>query len=621
MSTPANLFDELAFHEGPDVEYKGARGGLPRDLWETYSAFANTDGGTLWLGISQRNGQLDFHGVPAAEKLVTDFWNTVNNRGKTSINLLRNQDVEILHAGNPKRALIRIRVPRADHHQRPVFIGPDPLRGTYRRNHEGDYQCTESEVRRMFADQSDEPADSRVLDHFSLDDLHLDSLRQFRNRFASRGSHPWLAEDDVGLLSKLGGWRKDRRSGREGLTLAGLLMFGREQAIRDPSAAPGFQLDYREHFDENPDVRWTDRLTLDGHWEGNLFQFHHLVRQKLSIGPGIKRPFERDAEGYRAGESPIIEALEEALVNALIHADYAGQGGIVINRWPDRLEFSNPGTLLISREQILKGGVSECRNKSLQLMFQMLGAGDKAGSGIDKIRSSWSAQHWQSPVLRESHQPDRVVLSLPMLSLLPEEVLAWLHQRFGAAFDALSGDEIQALVTAHTEGAVTNQQLQGMLAMHRVDITRMLGGLVVRGFLVSDGIGRGTRYSLPQLASLEKAPPLGEGTPPLGAGAPPPSSPSPARPADDPRWAIAAPVRAKKKVKPQVMQAALLALCAEDYLTLQQLAALLKRGPKGLQENHLAPLTRAGRLQLRFPNSPNHPQQAYRATPRKETTP
>ncbi|MCL2076363.1 MAG: putative DNA binding domain-containing protein [Betaproteobacteria bacterium] len=616
MSEQLNLFDRLAFYEGSDVEYKGARGGLPRDLWETYSAFANTDGGLLWLGITQRDGQLDFHGVPEPEKLIADFWNTINNRSKTNINLLRNQDVRIHHVENTKCVLISIRVPRADRHQRPVFIGLDPLRGTYRRNNEGDYKCAESEVRRMFSDQSDEPADSRVLDNFSFADLHIDSLRQFRNRFASRGSHPWLAEDDAGLLSKLGGWRKDRRSGREGLTLAGLLMFGREQAIRDPSAAPGFQLDYREHFDENPDIRWTDRLTLDGHWEGNLFQFHQLVKQKLSIGPGIKRPFGRDAEGYRAGESPVIEALEEALVNALIHADYAGQGGIVIDRWPNRLEFTNPGTLLVSREQLLQGGVSECRNKSLQLMFQMLGAGDRAGSGIDKIRSSWSAERWQSPVLQESHQPDRVSLRLPMSSLLPEDVLTILHQRFGANFDALSGDEIQALVTAQTEGVVTNQQLQGMLAMHRVDITRMLGGLVAHGFLVSEGVGRGTRYSLAQGTPPLSVgtPPLSVGTPPLSVGTPPLNSPSFSLPEDDPRWAIAASVREKRSVKPDVMRTTILTLCANDYLALHQLASLLGRGAKRLHEKHLVHLTRNRQLQLRFPDNPNHPHQAYRAS-------
>jgi hypothetical protein len=59
-------------------------------------------------------------------------------------------------------------------------------------------------------------------------------------------------------------------------------------------------------------------------------------------------------------------------------------------------KFSNPGSLLVSQVQLLQGGVSECRNKSLQLMFQLMGGGDKAGSGMDKIRAGWRAQHWRS---------------------------------------------------------------------------------------------------------------------------------------------------------------------------------------------------------------------------------
>ena len=181
------LFGDLSYYEGVDVEYKAAKGGLPRDLWETYSAFANTDGGTLWLGITQRNGRLDVHGVVDAEKLVGDFWNTLNNRSKVNRNLLASGSVNILPiADKPGHALVRIEVPRAGRRERPVFIGADPFHGTFRRNHEGDYRCREDEVRRMFADQSEEPPDSRILKDFSFDDLHLDSIRQFRNRFASR---------------------------------------------------------------------------------------------------------------------------------------------------------------------------------------------------------------------------------------------------------------------------------------------------------------------------------------------------------------------------------------------------------------------------------------------------
>lgn len=613
MSGQLKLFDDLDFYEGVDVEYKAAKGGLPRDLWETYAAFANTDGGTIWLGITQRGGQLDLHGVNAPEKMLSDFWNTVNNPAKTSANLLRNQDAQIVRLENPDRALIKIVVPRADRHQRPVYLGSNPLRGTYRRNFEGDYLCQEAEVRRMFADQSGEPADSRILEGFSLNDLHVESLRQYRNRFGSRGEHAWLAEDDLGLLSKLGGWRRDRSSGREGVTLAGLLMFGREQAIRDPAAVAGFQLDYRERFGEDPADRWTDRLHLDGSWEGNLFQFYQLVMQKLSVGPGIKRPFRVDAEGYRTSATPVTEAFQEAVVNALIHADYSGQGGIVIDRWPDRLAFSNPGTLLVSREQLLKGGVSECRNKSLQRMFQMLGAGDKAGSGIDKIRASWAAERWQSPVLRESHQPDRVILELPMVSLLPEEVLSTLRQRFGSAFDHLSGDEVQAVVTAQVEGEVTNLSLQGMLTMHRVDITRMLRGLVREGFLKSDGVGRGTRYFLSggtphvsEVTSLanEVTSPVSEATSPVSAAAPPVTVDL---------EVIVAQVRAAQRAKPEQMRQAIQFICAAEFLTAQQIAEALGRSKKRLQDEFLGPMCASGLLSMRYPDTPNHKQQAYRS--------
>jgi hypothetical protein len=83
--------------------------------------------------------------------------------------------------------------------------------------------------------------------------------------------------------------------------------------------------------------------------------------------------------------------------------------------------------------QLLQGGVSECRNKSLQLMFQLMGGGDKAGSGMDKIRAGWRAQHWRSPRLEESLQPDRVKLVLPMVSLITDEVdlSAFLDVYFG----------------------------------------------------------------------------------------------------------------------------------------------------------------------------------------------
>ena len=177
-------------------------------------------------------------------------------------------------------------------------------------------------------------------------------------------------------------------------------MFGKDEAIRDPAAISGYHVDYREKLSPDPSVRWTDRLTIDGTWVGNLFQFYQRVIQRLTVD--LKLPFQLGSDLFRKDETLVHEAIREALVNALIHADYRGLGGIVVEKYRDRIELSNPGSLLLSLEQVWSGGVSECRNKSLQTMFLMIGGGEKAGSGIDKIRQGWRAQHWRLPIIRET---------------------------------------------------------------------------------------------------------------------------------------------------------------------------------------------------------------------------
>ena len=182
--------------ESEDLEFKSGKGGLPENLWETYSAMANTQGGVILLGV-QNDGSVS--GIVDTHKIRKQFWDTINNRQKVNRNLLSTEDVQIVsHAeGN----LIAIHIRRADCRERPVYIGQNPLTGTYRRNSEGDYRCTEQEVRRMLTDSANEPADSRVLENFTLEDLDLPSLYQYRQRLASRQpSHPWLSEDDKGLL-------------------------------------------------------------------------------------------------------------------------------------------------------------------------------------------------------------------------------------------------------------------------------------------------------------------------------------------------------------------------------------------------------------------------------------
>ena len=191
-----------------------------------------------------------------------------------------------------------------------------------------------------------------------------------------------------------------------------------------------------------------------------------------------------------------------ALVNSLIHADYQGIGGIVIKKYPDRFEFSNPGSLLISKKQLLQGGISECRNKSLQTMFTQIGAAEKAGSGVDKIFRGWNSQHWRPPIVIEQLQPERVEWILPMITLIPKESSDRLEKHFKDKFYKFTPNEIQALVTADIEEYVDNVRMRQITGEHPTDITRLLQDLVKKDALVPEGQGRWSRYRLPRLDSL-----------------------------------------------------------------------------------------------------------------------
>jgi ATP-dependent DNA helicase RecG len=611
--------------EDKDWEFKSAKGGMPGSLWETYSAMANTDGGVIVLGVKEKDGRkFEVQGLDNPVKIEMDFWSTINNRGKVSDNLLGNEDVCVVPVtGKP---LLVVQVPRASRRQRPIYVGQNPLDGTYRRYNDGDFRCSQDEVGRMLADQSEQPADSMILSRLRLDDLHKKSLEQYRNRFASRSpAHPWLKMDDRGLLEKLGGWRTDRATNEDGPTVAGLLMFGKDEVIRDPGAVPQYHVDYRERLSDDPQVRWTDRIWPDGTWVANLFQLFERVYPRLVVD--LKIPFQlvnpQPAGLFQRHDETIVhEAIREAFVNSLIHADFRGQGGIVVDRYRDRLEFSNPGTLLIGIEQVLKGGVSECRNKSLQVMFAMLGYGEKAGSGIDKIRQGWASQKWRWPIIQEQLKPDRVRLVLPMVSLLPEESLVRLRAVLGENLAGLDARGVQALVTADVEGNVTNQRLQQFCADHTTDITRMLQDLVAKGFLVKDGYGRWASYRLAE--RLAESRHKEEGTPDTTAedsrhnGATPVTegqAPDGAPEEDPALLAIAEPARKQKRVDPEEMRRLIRSLCQGRFLTFRQLATLLSREPNGLQRWTLRPMAQEKQLVLAFPETPNHPKQAYKTNP------
>lgn len=407
----ADIFDISQFEsyrEDNRREVKAARDGLPISLWDTYSAFANCYGGVIILGVKENaDGSWHTTGLQNAARLQKEFWNIINNPKKVNINLLHENDVAIYSYHDD--VIMVIRVPAARREQKPVYINNDMFGGTFRRNYEGDYHCTRIQIKTMLRDQADDTVDMSVLDALSMDIFNADSVRGYRNYFATlKGSHPFVRLDDGEFLRSIGAAAISENDHDLHPTAAGLLMLGNECDI--VRQFPDYFLDYRAKLD--PNVRWTDRIqSSSGDWSGNIFDFYFRVYNKMK--QSLEVPF-RLSGIMRIDDAPMQEALREALANCLINADYYGSRGVVITLEQRRLTFANPGYSRTGKLQMLKGGISDPRNRGLMKMFNLIDIGERAGSGIPRIINIWDDEGLETPSIEESFDPDRTELVLSL---------------------------------------------------------------------------------------------------------------------------------------------------------------------------------------------------------------
>ena len=632
--------DDLAvLAESADLECKAAQGAdgqgeLPTDFWKSYSAMANTQGGIILLGVQEKpRGAFRVAGLKNIERVRKALWDNLHNPKQISINLLAEPHIQPVEIEG--KTVLRVEIPRASRQQRPVHLGSNPFGGTFLRRYEGDYQADDETVRRMLAERVEDSRDERILKGFDFADLDMDSVMAYRNRFSAvKPGHVWLDLALPEFLERIGAFGRNREEGYSGLRIAGLLMFGRAEVIRD--ALLNYMVDYQERPEPKTEKRWIDRLIPDGAWSGNIYDFFRRVYQKLIAD--LKVPFQLQ-QGQRIEDTPVHEALREALVNTLIHADFSGRVSILVVKRPDMFGFRNPGLMRVPLALAVQGGSSDCRNRRLQTLFQLVGYGDHAGSGIPKIYRNWTGQHWRRPLLYELPEPEQTLMELRMTSLVPAQTLAELEEHLGARFTALPELERMALVTAIAEGMVSHARLREISADHPADITKMLARLVKDGLLESDGIGRGMVYFVPWMTrpsptgfagdqpeastqdNLSSKP--GSLTPELSALTPELSTLTPEL--DLPLVAestqftesqlnilreLAHSVRERKRVSPEMMRSVVLSLCSGCYIGLRLLSELLNRDSDDLRKRILNPLVKEGLLRRAF-RRPNDPRQAY----------
>lgn len=495
MTDQEKLNSILQNGEHLTLECKKAANEIPKDLWETYSSFANTHGGTILLGIEENLKEFDrakrftVLGVSNPNKRKKEFWDTMNGE-KVSANILLDQDVQILNIDD--KSVLQIDIPRASYHFRPVYINGNPFKGTFRRNYEGDYHCSEDEVRSMLQDSSDQGLDGAVLEGYTMADIDLNSLHAYRNEFEvqNRG-HIFNTYSDEDFLLHIGGFARNRQTGQEFLTEAGLLMFGKGLSIRERFSA--LFMDYLNQAKMMPGQRWSDRLTIDGQWENNLYTFVHLILPRLTRD--LPAPFQLDGM-TRVDDTDTHKAIREAVINMVIHANYRTSGSLRVVRYEDNLLFSNPGNLKIPVSEIFKGGHTSARNPKIQQMFRMIGLCDNIGSGIPTILKIWKEKGWQEPDLYDNVTLQQVELRLWLTAGLSSNTEKDLINRLGPnVFHSLSENEKMILSIALNEKQVTVRRMEPVLKLDPVEISSLLQELTAQKILICHQQHRSSFYT------------------------------------------------------------------------------------------------------------------------------
>lgn len=459
--------------ENNRIEAKAAQGGLPKSVWETVSAFANTEGGVIILGAKERkDGTFEVVGLGNADKMLDDFWNAAHSPDKLSCCVMSDRDVNIESVEG--KELIVIEVPRADRCLRPVYINGNPVTGTYRRDHKGDYRCASNEIQAMYRDASDESVDTRIHENLTTDDLSAETIGSYRRSYELHHStHAWNDLPDEEFLCRIGAAKADR-GGAIHPTSAGLLMFGEEWRIM--AEFPHYFLDYRQEL--GTDERWQGRITSqDDSWSGNVFDFYRRVFNNMKQAVNV--PFRLDENSQRVDETEAHDALREAIANCLTNADYNERRGVVFLWKEDGLHFSNPGGFRVGIEDAYVGGNSDPRNETMMKMFTLINIGERAGGGIPDMVKKWTSAGFGRPVLDERVNPERSSIFLPLKREEKSDISSFISSSNDEI--NLDADQITVLDIMASCPSVTYPEIAQKTGFSESKVYRIAGTLREKG--------------------------------------------------------------------------------------------------------------------------------------------
>ena len=620
-------------------------------VMQTICAFANTAGGYLLLGVSEPDEQHDDFWVSGVNN-QDDILNQIQVNCRSQFNQVIAIDMGLATINN--KTIVAIKVDELPISNKPCgFIAKGKngknftKTGVWLRGINNDYEATINELKPLMLAQAGIAYEQVVLEGVTLNDIETKHLERYRKlRATVKPNATELEYDDTELLLALD--VATEKNGKIFPNVAGLLLFGTDKALR--RLMPMVRVDYIRHAG----TIWVEDADQRFLYTNDLREAIITMIPKLeaSVIDDLPKHFNLPPNSLQRADTPILpqNVVREAIVNMLMHRDYSVNQPSQINRFSDRIEFTNAGYSLKPVEKINGGEKgSELRNPIIAQVLYDLTFAETKGSGITTMNRGLKKAGLSPVIFKSKREYNQSETVLRLQKLIAEDEMTWLQQ-----FEGVKDKEAEVLILAKKMGQITNKDIRENIGLDTLQASSILKKFCKNRYLDKHGKGNNSYYLLNsslagdnQLQAIDLFTDL-DNRDNLSISNTNENEPRLAN--DNEMTAIktlndggnkendggnkendggnkendggkslnklqklAREINETERTKVEVTYKVLLQLCALEPLSILRLSEITGRKSRTLRE-HLSKLVDNGYLTYIYPNNPKHKKQAYQTT-------
>ena len=446
----------MLFRESETVELKEV---VVDDIKKEIIAFANCDGGKLYIGVRDDGTVI---GLDNADSVSLQISNMVRDAIKPDITMFLHYETIVENGKN----VVVVDIQRGT--DRPYYLAKKGMRpeGVYVRQGYSSVPATDTAIRRMIKETDGDRFEAmRCLNQDLTFEATKKEFELRKTDFGPQQMRTLKLIDQDGLYSNLA-----------------LLLS--DQCVHTIKVAV---------FQGTDQTIFKDRREFTGSLMQQMNEVYDFIDFRNQTRATIEKLYRVDVRDY-----PEV-AVREALLNLLVHRDYSFSASAFISIYEDRIGFVSIGGLMpgIDLEDVMVG-ISVCRNQDLANVFYRLHLIEAYGTGMGKIMKAYESMQVK-PVIETTKNAFKIIL--PNINAKYETENATVKTKSGTPVTVhtekkLSDEEEKILEYARKHGAITRNDVIGLLEVSASTAARVIRKMVKTNLLEQKGKARNTHYTI-----------------------------------------------------------------------------------------------------------------------------